>query len=382
MRIVLVGPAWPFRGGIAETTNALYRTFLERGHDAHVVGFKKQFPKLLFPGQTQLDDSKVENIPSERLLVAWNPLTWPRTARAIRNHKPDLVIFKWWIPFFGPAFWGVSKLLGKSYRRKTAFVCHNVLPHEKRVGDLPFTKMALGSGSFILTLSSAEADTARKLFPDWPKENIRPTPLPVYECYDQFTAGPQAARAKLGIEAKKLLLFIGLIREYKGVDVLLRAMPEIVRNDPDIKLVIAGEFYDGQEKYEKLIDELGIRAHVIVRPKFVPAHEIGLYLAAADLNILPYRHATQSGILVTAYAHGCPVLVTRVGGLAEVVDNGKSGFVVEGENPHAIAEKVAHFYAAGGRAAFEPHVRTKSEEFSWHRPCELLEAFAQNSLRA
>lgn len=376
MNIVLVGPAWPYRGGIAETTNALYKTFLERGHNAHIVGFEKQFPKLLFPGQTQLDHSKVEDIPSERMLVAWNPLTWPRTARAIRKHNPDLLIFKWWIPFFGPAFWGVQKLLGGSYKQKTAFVCHNVLPHEKRFGDMLFTKMALGSGSFIMTLSSAEADTARAIFPEWPKETIRATPLPVYECYDEFTEGAQAARAKLGIDAKKLLLFIGLIREYKGVDVLLHAMPAIIARDPEIKLVIAGEFYDGQEKYEKLIDELRLREHVIVRPKFVPAEEIGLYLAAADLNVLPYRHATQSGILVTAYAHGCPVLVTRVGGLAEVVDDGKSGFVVEGENPQAIADAVMNYYSSGGRAAYEPHVRRKSEEFSWHRPCEMLEAFA------
>lgn len=379
MRIVLVGPAWPYRGGIAETTNALYKTFQERGHDTHIVGFKKQFPKLLFPGQTQFDTSREDNLPSERTLVPWNPLTWPATARAIKRHNPDLVIYKWWIPFMGPSFWGVSKLLGSSYRKKIAFVCHNVLPHEKRFGDLLFTKMALGSGSFIMTFSKAEAETGRTLFPDFRPEQIRSTPLPVYECYDEFTSGAQAAREELGIDAKKLLLFIGLIREYKGVDVLLNAMPAIIRRDPEIKLVIAGEFYDGQEKYEKLIDELGLRAHVIVRPKFVPSHEIGLYLAAADLNVLPYRHATQSGILVTAYAHGCPVLVTRVGGLAEVVDDGKSGFVVAGENPQAIADCVANFYATGGRATYEPHVRKKSEEFSWHRPCEMLEQFAFDS---
>ncbi|MBK6765483.1 MAG: glycosyltransferase family 4 protein [bacterium] len=379
MNIVLVGPAWPFRGGIAETTNALYKTFLERGHNAHVVGFKKQFPKLLFPGQTQFDSSREDNLPSERTLIPWNPFTWPATARAIRRHNPDLIIYKWWIPFMGPAFWGVSKLLGGSYRNRTAFACHNVLPHEKRAGDMLFTKMALGSGSFIMTFSKAEAETGRKLFPDRARESIRATPLPVYECYDEFTEGAQAARAKLGIDAKKLLLFIGLIREYKGVDVLLRAMPAIIQRDPEIKLVIAGEFYEGQEKYESLIDDLKIRDHVIVRPKFVPSHEIGLYLAAADLNVLPYRHATQSGILVTAYAHGCPVLVTRVGGLAEVVDDGKSGFVVEGENPQAIADAVMNYYNTGGRDTYEPHVRAKSEEFSWHRPCELLEAFARSA---
>ncbi len=376
MNIVFVGPAWPYRGGIAETTNALYKTFVERGHNVHIVGFKKQFPKLLFPGQTQLDTSRDMSLPSQRTLIPWMPHTWPATAQAIRAHKPDLLIYKWWIPFMGPAFWGVSKLLGDDYIRKTAFVCHNVLPHEKRFGDIPFTKMALGRGSFIMTLSMAEADTARGLFPDWKSEQIRATPLPVYECYEPFTEGPAAARAKLAIDAKKLLLFFGLVRHYKGVDVLLQAMPEIIRRDPEIKLVVAGEYYDGQEKYEKLIDDLGIRDHVIVRPYFIPSHEIGTYLAAADLNVLPYRHATQSGILVTAYSHGCPVLVTRVGGLWEVVDEGKSGFVVEGENPQAIADTVAKFYASGGRATYEAHVREKAKEFSWHRPCEILEAFA------
>lgn len=379
MKIVLVGPAFPYRGGIAETTNSLYAALTARGHEVVIIGFKKQFPKLLFPGKTQFDTSRKDNIPSTRLLVPWNPLSWYQTAQFINKQKADLVGFKWWMPFFGAAYWGVSKLLDKPSRERIAFVCHNVIPHETRIGDKTLSKMALGQSKFFLTFSRNEAHELEHLFPNIAKENIRFTALPLFDRYDKFREGQAAARAKLGIDAKKLLLFMGLIRQYKGLDILLRAMPEIIHQDSDIKLVIAGEFYEEQAKYDKLIDELGIRDHVIVRPGYVPAEEIGVYLAAADVNVLPYRSATQSAILVLAYAHGCPVITTNVGGLAEVVDAGKTGFVVEPENPPAIAAAVQNFYSTGGRPTFEPHVRTTAEKFSWDRPCEILEEFAQSN---
>ncbi len=377
MKIVLVGPAFPYRGGIAETTNSLYSALTARGHEVVIVGFKKQFPKLLFPGKTQfVENASRRDLPPEFMLVPWNPLSWYRTAQFIEKQKADLVCYKWWMPFFGACYWGVSKLLDKQSRAHIAFVCHNVIPHETRIGDKTLSKMALGQSKFFLTFSRNEAHELEHLFPSIAKENIRFTALPLFDRYDEFTQGQAAARAKLGIDAKKLLLFMGLIRQYKGLDILLRAMPEIIKQDSDIKLVVAGEFYEEQAKYDKLIDELGIREHVIVRPGYVPADEIGTYLAAADVNVLPYRSATQSAILVLAYAHGCPVITTNVGGLAEVVDAGKTGFVVEPENPSAIAAAVYDFYSTGGRAAFEPHVRTTAEKFSWDRPCEILEEFA------
>lgn len=379
MKIVLVGPAFPYRGGIAETTNSLYSVLTKRGHDVVIVGFKKQFPKLLFPGKTQFDTSRTDDIPSTRLLVPWNPLSWYRTAKFINKQNADLVCYKWWMPFFGAAYWGVSKLLDMQSRARVAFVCHNVIPHETRIGDKTLSKMALGQSKFFLTFSRNEAHELEHLFPKIEKKHIRHTALPLFDRYDEFKQGQAAARAKLKIDAKKLLLFMGLIRQYKGLDILLRAMPEIIKQDSDIKLVIAGEFYEEQAKYDKLIDELGIRNHVIVRPGYVPADEIGVYLAAADVNVLPYRSATQSAILVLAYAHGCPVITTNVGGLAEVVEAGKTGFVVEPEDSSAIASAVHNFYSTGGRTVFEPHVRTTAEKFSWDRPCEILEEFAQSN---
>jgi len=379
LKIVLVGPAYPYRGGIAETTNSLYAALTARGHDVVIVGFKKQFPKLLFPGKTQFDTTHKDGIPSTRLLIPWNPWSWWQTAAFIRKQNADLICYKWWMPFFGKAYWAVAKFLDKQSRSRIAFICHNVIPHEKRFGDTALSKMALGQSRFFLTFSRNEAQELRELYPKCPEQNIRFTPLPLFDRYEEYKEGQQAARAKLKLDAKKLLLFMGLIRQYKGLDILLRAMPEIVQKDPDIKLVVAGEFYDDQAKYDKLIDELGIREHVIVRPGYVPADEIGVYLAAADVNVLPYRSATQSAILVLAYAHGCPVITTNVGGLSEVVDEGETGYVVAPDNPAALASGVQKFFSTGGRAMFEPHVRKMSEKFSWDRPCEILEEFAQTA---
>lgn len=380
MKIVIVGPAFPFRGGIAETTNSLSAALTARGHDVVIAGFRKQFPKLLFPGKTQFVENKTaRDLPAENLLVPWNPLSYWRTAKFISAQKPDLICFKWWMPFFGKAYFWVAKFLDAKYQSRIAYVCHNVIPHEKRFGDTMLSKMALGRSKYFLTFSRNEAQELRELYPNCPQENIRFTPLPLFDRYDEFTDGQHAARAKLGLEAKKLLLFMGLIRQYKGLDILIRAMKEIVARDPEIKLVVAGEFYEDQHKYDALIDELGLREHVIVRPGYVPANEIGTYLAAADVNVLPYRSATQSAILVLAYAHGCPVITTNVGGLSEVVDEGKTGYVVAPEDPAAIVNGVTKFFSTGGRATFEPNVRAMAERFSWDRPCEILEEFARNN---
>jgi D-inositol-3-phosphate glycosyltransferase len=250
VKIVLVGPAWPYRGGIAETTNSLYAELRARGHEVKIAGFAKQFPGFLFPGKTQFDTSRTMDIESNRILIPWNPLAWGRTAEWINAQEPDLIGFKWWMPYFGLGYWGVMRALEKQYQSRVAFICHNVIPHERRFGDRLLSKLALSRSNFFLTFSKNEAEELRTLFPQIASERIRFALAPLTDKYDAFECGQEAAKRELGIDAKKLLLFMGLVRSYKGLDILLRAMPEIVRSDSEVKLVIAGEFYEEQARYE------------------------------------------------------------------------------------------------------------------------------------
>ena len=183
MKIVLFGPAYPFRGGIAQFSGVLFQALQKAGHEAHAVNFRKQFPGLLFPGKTQFDDSpQALKIPTERVFTLWNPLSWIRTAKAIRKHDPDLIAFMWWMPFFGLGYWAVARLLGKRYRSRILFVLHNVIPHERRFGDVFFSRLALNSAQFYLTLSRAEEHELRQLFPKVEPDRIRYSPHPSYDC--------------------------------------------------------------------------------------------------------------------------------------------------------------------------------------------------------
>lgn len=377
MKLVLFGPAYPFRGGIAQFSGVLYQALITAGHDVRVVNFRKQFPRLLFPGATQYDDSpQALKLPSERTFTLWNPFSWMGTARAIRKQDPDLIAFMWWMPFFGIGYWAVAKLLPKKYRARIVYVMHNVIPHERRFGDVYLSRLALNSAHFYLTLSKTEETQMRRLFPRVDSTRIRYSPHPVYDCYAPFSGDRAAAQRQIGIEAEHLLLFFGFVREYKGLDILLRAMPDILRNDPQLKLVVAGEYYQDRAKYDAQIASLGIGQSVIIRDHYISGDEVGAYFAAADCVVLPYRSATQSGIVQVAYALDTPVITTDVGGLAEVVEDGVTGFLVPPEDPQAIAEAVRKFYRTGSRLAFVANVRAASRRFSWDALIETITSFA------
>ncbi len=376
MKIVLFGPAFPFRGGIAQFSGVLYQSLLKAGHEVHLVNFRKQFPKLLFPGTTQYDESpQALKLPSERTFTLWNPLSWLRTANAIKRHKPDLIGIMWWMPFLGFGYWAVAKLLPKTYRTRIVYVLHNVIPHERRFGDVFFSRLALNSAQFYLALSKSEEQEMRRLFPRVAPERIKYSPHPIYDCYAPFSGDRAAAQKQIGVEAEHLLLFFGFVREYKGLDILLRAMPEILKGDPKLKLVVAGEYYEHRAKYDELITSLGIAGSVVIRDRYISGDEVGAYFAAADCVVLPYRSATQSGIVQVAYALDMPVITTNVGGLAEVVQDDVTGFIVPPEDPHAIADAVHKFYRRGSRPAFVANVRRESQRFSWDALVETLASF-------
>ncbi len=374
VKVVIFGPAYPFRGGISQFSQVLARSLSQGGHEVKLVNFKKQFPKILFPGTTQFDEkAQAHAISTERVFTLWNPLTWLETARAIRRYEPELILFAWWMPFFGVGYWAVAKLLGKLYRGRLVFLLHNVIPHERRFGDVFFSRLALNQSRSYLALSRAEEKEMHRLFPQVPKGNIYYSPHPLYDNYAPYKGSQADARRELGLTSSRILLFFGFVREYKGLDVLLRAMPQIRQRYPDLTLAIVGEFYQDRAKYDDLIRDLKIESAVLVHSGYVSGNDVGTWFAACDVVVLPYRSATQSGIVPIAYALSTPVITTDVGGLGEVVLHGTTGFVVPPEDPVALAEAVGQFYEKGGRPAFEQSVKSHQKDFSWETMRTMIE---------
>jgi glycosyltransferase involved in cell wall biosynthesis len=367
MKIVLMGPAYPLRGGIAQYLAVLYEKLHDAGHDVHFVSFIKQFPNWLFPGKTQLEHSEhVIDVKPTATFAPLGVLSWRRTAKEIAKHDPDLVVFKWWMPFFGPGYWAVARWLRKHTKARVLFIIDNTIPHEARPGDKFLTKLAFSQVNYFVAQSRAVEKDTFEWFPDLERKRIKMCPHPIYDCYPAFEGGREAARTELGLTADaKTLLFFGFVREYKGLHLLLDALPAIRKQHPSLRLLIVGEFYDSRDSYDKKIQELKLQDCVSIRDDYVPNEEVGKYFAAADCVVLPYRSATQSGIIQVAYALDLPVITTDVGGLAEVVEDNVTGYIVSPGKPEALADAVNRFYEAGGRPAFEDNVKRASKQFSW-----------------
>ena len=357
-KIILVGPAYPYRGGNALFVAHLYEA-LSKSFDIEVINFTRLYPQLLFPGTRQEDVSKVpiKAHPSTRLIDSINPLTWFKTANYISRQNPDLVAFIWYQPFFGFSIGTIARLIRKKFKGRILFITENIISHESMFYDRILTRYALRSADKFLVLSDVVEKGIKTLYPD--KKVFRST-LPIYDCYgfDQ-SLSKSDARKKLGIaENKKVLLFFGYIRAYKGLMNLIEAMPYLLKEDENYFLLIVGEFYESKEKYFERIKELNIGKNVLVIDEFVPNEEVGLYYSAADLVVLPYNSATQSGILNIAYGFKKPVVVTNVGGLPELVEDGKTGFIVEPQNPLALAEGIKKYFSASNFDEFSRNIET------------------------
>lgn len=357
-RIAIVGPAYPLRGGNALFVAHLYES-LRLDHDVYVVSFRRLYPALFFPGKTQMNVSRdpVKTTPSRQIIDSVNPVTWIRAARWMSRppRRPDLALFVWWNPFFGPCYGVMARLLKRTARCRVAFVCENVVSHENRWADKFLTRFALSAAGSFMVLSGVVARRLQSLFPNVP---IRQAALPVYDCYSQSAVDRDAARRRLGL-TRRTLLFFGYVREYKGLEYLLRALPLVVR-EVDAELLIVGEFYDERSKYEDLVDRLGIRDRVTIVGEHVPDEEVGQYFAASDLVVLPYVSATQSGITQVAYAFGLPVVSTDVGGLPEVVRDGETGYIVPSRSETALAGAVVRYFTEGRENELRANVRVEA----------------------
>lgn len=363
MRVCLIGPSYPYRGGISHFTQMLAREFGTR-HDVSVVTFSRLYPSFLFPGRTQFDESESPlAIESARLIDSINPFSWRRAADAVVALRPDVVVFQWWHPFFAPAF---HALCGRIRRRSTArvvYLCHNVLPHESSPVDRALTRWGMARADAFVVQSREDGKTLAALRPGAP---IEFNPMPVFDLFSAHAPDRDTARRRLELGGR-VVLFFGLIRPYKGLRTLLEAFAR-ARADLDATLLVVGEFYEPRGPYDALVQSLGIGPDVRIVDHYVPNEEVGAYFQAADLVVLPYVTATQSAIVQTAFSFRTPVIVTAVGGLPDVVDDGVTGFVVPPGDPDALAAAMRRFFAEGAGPGMREAIAASGQRFSW-RAC-------------
>lgn len=371
-KIVVVGPVYPYKGGIAHYTGLMVKT-LRKNNEVTCVSYKMQYPKLLFKKEQKdfsNDTFKVED--TKFLINTANPFNIVKVGSYIKKLKPDLVIFQWWHPYFAPCYF---ILLGMLKRIKSIAVCHNILPHERFPMDKFLIRTILKKTGGCIVHSKEDEKNLKGMLPN--KKCVR-TVLPTYNAFKMRGISRDEAREELGISKdRKMLLFFGLVRPYKGLTYLLSAMPEIIKKYPDILLYIVGDFGDSKEEYDKQISRLGIADNLIIKAGYLPDKEVEPYYAAADINVCPYESATQSAIVQVAYGFGIPVLATNVGGLPDVVSDGKTGYIVEPKNPKAIAGAVVDFYENNRINEMASSILAQEKRFSWDRMSDCVEKLYQ-----
>jgi glycosyltransferase involved in cell wall biosynthesis len=373
MNIDILGTAYPLRGGIAHY-NALLASALGARHRVETITFKRQYPAFLFPGKTQQESGEAPSVaPAPQLVDSINPLNWVRVGNILRTRRPDLLVFKYWLPFFGPCFGTIARVVRKNRHTKVICICDNVLPHERRPFDVSFTRYAFGAvDGFVVQSSAVERDLLRLV----PGASYRRVPHPVYNIFGSGMPAA-AARQRLGIEEERVLLFFGYVRRYKGLHVLLQAMPAILQT-MQVRLLVVGEFYADETSYRRQVEELGLTRAVTIHSDYVPNEEVGVYFSAADAVVLPYVSATQSGIAQIAYNFDRPVIATDVGGLAEVVQHDLTGFVIPPEDPQALAEAVRKLYTGNRRESFTARVKEEKRNYSWEKLAGAIEDLARS----
>lgn len=368
-KIVMIGPVYPYKGGIAHYTGLMYKA-LEKKYQVKMISFKLQYPKFLFKKEQKdytNDTFKIND--TKYWLNTANPLNCIATANKIKKMKPDLVIFQWWHPYFAPCYWLMEKTLGKKIKK--LFVCHNVFPHERFPMDKILSKLVLKHGNYFITQSKMDSEDLITIKKD---ASYCQTVHPTYNAFKlkdiSQTEAKEILKSKTG---EKILLFFGFVREYKGLKHIINALPEIVKKIKDVKLYIVGDFDGDKEKYIRLIDEKNVKEHICIFDGYIPDGEVEKFFAASDLVILPYESATQSGIVQIAYGFEKPVIVTDVGGLPEVVSDGKTGYVVPNGNDCELAKAVIRFFEENKSEEFKENISEEAYKYSWDRMVKVIE---------
>ena len=362
MKIIIVGPAFPLRGGIANFNESLCREFSKAGHDAQIYSFSLQYPSFLFPGTTQYDTGKApSDISIKTCINSINPFNWVNSALKIKKQKPDLVIVRFWIPFMGPCLGTIMRIIKFNSNIKVIAITDNVIPHEKRFGDSFFTRYFVKSCQGFVAMSKAVLSDLNTFTNNQHKAFI---PHPIYDTFGEKVS-KQDALQKLKLDpSKHYILFFGFIRQYKGLDLLLKAMADEQIKKLNIQLIVAGEFYESPEPYLQLIQEGQLEQHLILNTHYIHSDLVKYYFCAADLIVQPYHTATQSGVTQIAYHFERPMLVTNVGGLAEMVPHQICGYVAD-RDPQQIADYIKDFYLESREEEMVKNTIQEKKNFSW-----------------
>jgi len=372
MKIILLGTAYPYRGGLAAFNERLARQFQKEGHEVEIWTFTLQYPSFLFPGKTQYSTEEVPaGLTIRRVLNSCNPFNWIRVGRQIRKAAPDMLICCYWMAFFAPAYGLISRIARRNGKTKAVALVHNMIPHEPSLLDRLFAPYFVASQNGFVALSDSVKEDIEKIESSLPcgegwggVSPVSVSPHPIYDHYGERMSKNDACRALALPEGKQYMLFFGLVRAYKGLDLLLDAFAAVKDQLPDLQLIIAGEFYEQEDKYRSQIEANGLADRVILRNEFIPDADLRKYFGAADLIVQPYKSATQSGVTQVAFHFEKPMLVTNVGGLAEIVHDHQMGYACE-PSAEAIAEDLLDYFAHNRQAAYTEYLKKEKTKYAW-----------------
>ncbi len=371
MRITILGPSYPYRGGIAEFNNRLAKQFVSEGHEVDICTFRLQYPKFFFPGKTQYSEgSAPEGITITRCLNSVNPFNWLMVGRMIRKKRPDILIVRFWLPFMAPSMGTVARIARMNKFRFTKVIClfDNVIPHEKRPFDRFLTRFFLRSIDGAVVMSQSVMDDLARVGSRLP---VLCTSHPVYDTYGNRISREDAIK-KLDLDPDyQYILFFGFIRPYKGLDLVLEAMADSRIRNKKIKLIVAGEFYESAAPYREIIDRNGIGERVVLTNRFIRNDEIPAFFSLAEMVVQPYKSATQSGVTQIAYHFEKPMLVTDTGGLKEMVIDGKSGYVVRPDSV-SVADAINDFFDNKRKSQLVKGVIEEKARFGWDKMTEAI----------
>ncbi|TAL64608.1 MAG: glycosyltransferase [Bacteroidetes bacterium] len=364
MKIISIGPAHPYRGGLASFNDRLAQQFSDEGHNIEIVTFRLQYPRILFPGKTQYTESPApEGIKITRKLNSINPFNWISTGLRIKKAKPDILLIRFWLPFMGPCLGTVARIAKSNRHTSVISIFDNVVPHEKRPGDKILTKYFTNGINAGIVMSQTVLDdlkTFRKNIP------VKLSPHPLFDNYGSVVGREEALKSLKLSSDSSYLLFFGFVRAYKGLDLLIKAFSDKRLRNRNLKLLIAGEFYEDEVPYRKMVKKYNLENDVIFYNYFIKDNEVSLFFSVADLIVQPYKTATQSGVTQIAFYFEKPMLVTDVGGLKEIVKDGKSGYVVKPESRY-ITEAILDFFENNRRSLFTEGVKQEKDRFSWDK---------------
>ncbi len=361
-KVIIVAPAFPLRGGIANSNESFCRAMNKAGINAKVISFSLQYPGFLFPGKTQYDLGKgPEDIVIETKINSINPFNWLMVARQIKREHPDYVVFRYWLPFMGPCLGTIAKIVKRGSNIKTIAILDNIIPHEKRIGDRMFTKYFVKHCDGFIAMSQSVL-TDLETFTNTDKKII--LPLPINDNFGEKVDKSVALKYLQLNSADKHILFFGFIRKYKGLDLLLEAMADERVKQIGLKLIVAGEYYEDAAPYNEIIRKNKLENNIILKTEYISSEEVRYYFCAADMIAQPYRSATQSAVTQIAYHFEKPMLVTNVGGLPEIVPNNKVGYVTE-INAKSIADAIVDFYCNNREQLFVQNTIIEKQRFLW-----------------